>query len=114
MTVARKISSTDECCPSVLSDTVTSDDVEDLVRGFSALADPVRLRILNILAASDSGEVCVCELVSQVPKSQSTISHHLKILSDSGLVSGERRTKWVWYSLNRDRLDRLRRTLSPT
>ena len=73
-------------------------------RGFSALADPVRLRVLSILAASPEGEVCVCDLVGPLGKSQPTISHHMKILSEAGLVQGDRRGKWVWYSVNRERL----------
>ena len=76
----------------------------ELARGFSALADPVRLRVLSILAASAEGEVCVCDLVGPLGKSQPTISHHMKILSEAGLVQGERRGKWVWYSVNRERL----------
>ena len=77
-------------------------------RGFAALADPVRLRVLSMLAAADGGEVCVCDFVEPLGKSQPTISHHLKVLSDAGLVHGDRRGKWVWYSLNRDRLAELR------
>ena len=76
--------------------------------GFSALADPVRLRVLSILAASPEGEVCVCDFVEPLGKSQPTVSHHLKILSEAGLVQGDRRGKWVWYSLNRERLAQLR------
>ena len=79
--------------------------------GFSALADPARLRILSILAAAPEGEVCVCDFVEPVGKSQPTISHHLKILGDAGLVHGDRRGKWVWYSLDRKRLARLRAAL---
>ena len=79
--------------------------------GFSALADPVRLRVLSILAAAPDGEVCVCDFVEPLGKSQPTVSHHLKVLSDAGLVKGERRGKWVWYSLNRDRLAELRATI---
>jgi ArsR family transcriptional regulator len=82
-----------------------------LARNFTALADPVRLRVLSILAAAPEGEVCVCDFVGPLGKSQPTVSHHLKILSDAGLVAGERRGKWVWYSLNRQRLADLRAAL---
>jgi len=81
---------------------------------YTALADPVRLRVLSILAASPDGEVCVCEFVGPLGKSQPTISHHVKILSEAGLVSGDRRGKWVWYSLNRERLAELRAALQPS
>ncbi|MGA3146801.1 MAG: metalloregulator ArsR/SmtB family transcription factor [Acidimicrobiales bacterium] len=83
----------------------------ELAHGFSALADPVRLRVLSILAAAPDGEVCVCDFVEPLGKSQPTVSHHLKILSEAGLVRGERRGKWVWYSLNRPRLSELQATI---
>jgi ArsR family transcriptional regulator len=97
-----------ECCPSVLASPLDAKEASDLALGFTALADPVRLRVLSILAASPEGEVCVCDFVGPLGKSQPTISHHLKILSEAGLVQGDRRGKWVWYSLNRDRLASLR------
>ena len=97
-----------ECCASVLAAPLGTADAAELASGFSALADPVRLRVLSILAASPEGEVCVCDFVGPVAKSQPTVSHHLRILSEAGLVQGERRGKWVWYSLNRDRLAQLR------
>ncbi len=73
-------------------------------QGFTALADPVRLRVLSMLAAAPEGEVCVCDFVEPLGKSQPTISHHLKILGEAGLVHGDRRGKWVWYRLDRERL----------
>jgi len=98
----------DQCCASVLAAPLDVDDAGELAGGFHALADPVRLRILSILASSSDGEVCVCDFVGPVGKSQPTVSHHLKILSEAGLVRGDRRGKWVWYSLNRERLSALR------
>jgi ArsR family transcriptional regulator len=103
-----EVRSADQCCPSVLSAPLGADDAAELATGFSALADPVRLRVLSMLAASPEGEVCVCDFVAPLGKSQPTISHHLKILADAGLVQGDRRGKWVWYSLNADRLAELR------
>jgi ArsR family transcriptional regulator len=97
-----------ECCASVLAAPLNTADAAELAGGFSALADPVRLRVLSILAASPEGEVCVCDFVEPLAKSQPTVSHHLKILSEAGLVQGDRRGKWVWYSLNRSRLAELR------
>ena len=96
------------CCPSVLAAPLDSAEAGELARGFSALSDPVRLRVLSMLADSASGEVCVCDFVDPLGKSQPTISHHLKILSEAGLVRGDRRGKWVWYSLDRRRLAELR------
>src|SRR5580658_9104756 len=88
------------CCPSVLAAPLDADEAADMARGFSALADPARLRILSMLAAAPDGEVCVCDFVGPVGKSQPTISHHLKILGEVGLVHGDRRGKWVWYSID--------------
>ena len=98
----------EECCASVLAAPLDNAEAAELGRAFSALADPVRLRMLSILAASAQGEVCVCDFVKPLAKSQPTVSHHLKILSEAGLVQGDRRGKWVWYSLNRERLAQLR------
>jgi ArsR family transcriptional regulator len=103
-----EVTSAEVCCPSVLDAPLDAAEAAELAKGFTALADPVRLRVLSILAAAPEGEVCVCDFVEPLGKSQPTISHHLKILSEAGLVSGERRTKWVWYSLNRARLASLR------
>jgi ArsR family transcriptional regulator len=97
-----------ECCTSVLAAPLDTTDAAELAAGFSALADPVRLRVLSMLAAAPEGEVCVCDFVEPLSKSQPTVSHHLKVLSDAGLVQGDRRGKWVWYSLNVDRLAQLR------
>ena len=107
-TAVIEVAVTSECCPSVLTSPLNANDASELAQGFTALADPVRLRVLSILAASPAGEVCVCDFVGPLGKSQPTISHHLKILSEAGLVQGDRRGKWVWYSLNRDRLASLR------
>lgn len=99
---------TELCCPSVLGSPLDQREADELAEGFTALADPVRLRILSILAGSAAGEVCVCDFVAPLGKSQPTVSHHLKILGDAGLVHGDRRGKWVWYSVNRGRLAELR------
>ena len=104
---ATKVRST-ECCASVLAAPLDTTDATELANGFSALADPVRLRVLSILAAAPEGEVCVCDFVEPLARSQPTVSHHLRILSEAGLVQGDRRGKWVWYSLNRGRLAELR------
>ena len=99
------------CCPSVLSSPLDALEASELATGFTALADPVRLQVLSILATSTGGEVCVCDFVEPLGKSQPTVSHHLKILAKAGLVHGERRGKWVYYSLDRDRLSALRGAL---
>jgi len=102
----------DVCCASVLAAPLAESDALALARGFAALADPARLQILSILAAAPAGEVCVCEFVEPLGKSQPTVSHHLKVLGDAGLVVGDRRTKWVWYRLVPERLAALRAAIT--
>jgi ArsR family transcriptional regulator, arsenate/arsenite/antimonite-responsive transcriptional repressor len=105
---ATEVVGTAACCPSVLTEQLGPGDAAELAHAFSALGDPVRLRILSMLAAAPQGEVCVCDFVGPLGKSQPTVSHHLKVLGDAGLVRAERRGKWVWYSLQRERLAVLR------
>jgi len=100
------------CCPSVLAAPLDEAEATALARGFAALADPARLRLLSILAATDAGEVCACDFVEPLGKSQPTVSHHLKVLTEAGLVAGEKRGRWVWYSLVPERLDALRTALA--
>lgn len=102
------VTDAEECCPSILAAPLDADEAAALARGYSALADPVRIRLLSMLASAPGGEVCVCDFVAPLGKSQPTVSHHLKILGGAGLVHGERRGKWVWYSLDRPRLAALR------
>jgi ArsR family transcriptional regulator len=101
-----------ECCPSVLASPLNAFEAAELSAGFSALGDPMRLMILSLLAAAPSGEVCVCDFVQPLGKSQPTVSHHLKILAEADLVTSERRGKWVYYALNGPRLDRLQAALN--
>jgi len=105
---AKRAKAVEQCCPSVLSSPLDAAEAKQLALGFTALADPVRLQLLSILATAPDGEVCICDFVEPVGKSQPTISHHMKILSDAGLVHGDRRSKWVYYSLDRGQLASLR------
>ncbi len=101
---------TNACCASLGPAPLTGSAAADLARGFAALGDPVRLQILSMLASA--AEVCVCEFVAPLGKSQPTVSHHLKVLGDAGLVDGDRRGKWVWYRLVPERLAELQRALA--
>ncbi len=94
----------DECCPAVLSSPLTENRAVTLARDFAVLSDPVRLRLLSLLASAPTGEVCVCELVEPLDRSQPTVSHHLKVLSEAGLIVGEKRGRWVWYRAVPERL----------
>jgi ArsR family transcriptional regulator len=103
----------DTCCASLLEAPLDERQATELAQGFAALGDPARLQILSILAASPAGEVCVCEFVEPLGKSQPTVSHHLKVLGAAGLVEGDRRGKWVWYRIVPEHLDALRQALVP-
>ncbi len=107
-----EVAEVERCCASVLVAPLDEGHAAELARGFAALADPARLQILSMLAAAPEGEVCVCEFVEPLGKSQPTVSHHLKVLTEAGLVAGERRTKWVWYRIVPERLDALRAAIA--
>ncbi|HEX3426489.1 MAG TPA: metalloregulator ArsR/SmtB family transcription factor [Acidimicrobiales bacterium] len=83
-----EVSSIDQCCPSVLGAPLGDAQAAQLAKGFAALSDPVRLRVLSMLGAAPAGEVCMCEFVEPLGKSQPRVSHHLKILAEAGLVTG--------------------------
>jgi ArsR family transcriptional regulator len=101
----------DGCCPTVLSTPLSEERARVLAGDFAVLADPVRLRLLSLIASVPAGEACVCELVEPLERSQPTVSHHLKILADAGLIVGEKRGRWVWYRPVADRLGHLRSAL---
>ena len=89
----------EECCPKVLTAPLSEERAQQLAAELAAVADPVRLRLLSMLVSAPEGEVCVCEMVEPVGRSQPTVSHHLKILVDAGLLSREKRGVWAYYSL---------------
>jgi ArsR family transcriptional regulator len=99
------------CCAPIQVSALGEGDARTLAQGFAALADPVRLRLLNLLATSTDGAVCVCDLVEPVGKSQPTVSHHLKILREAGLVSVEKRGTNNWYAAVPGALEALRSAL---
>ena len=105
--VAVGVVADDECCPVVLTSPLSEARAGDLARDFAVLADPVRLRLLSLLVSAPAGEACVCELVEPLERSQPTVSHHLKVLADAGLVVGEKRGRWVWYRPVPERLAHL-------
>lgn len=94
------------CCKPLAAPTLTSDEVEATARVFKALGDPARVRILNLLATSDA-PVCVCNLTEPLGLRQPTVSHHVKKLTDAGLLTREQRGVWAYYSLDRKALAQL-------
>jgi ArsR family transcriptional regulator len=79
-----------------------------LALGFAALSDPIRLKLFSLIAASPNTETCACNLVKPTGRSQPTVSHHLKVLREAGLLLSEKRGTWVWYRVNHERLNELR------
>src|SRR5271154_4527051 len=97
------------CCAALTTAELSETDAVELAPVFAALSDPVRLRLLSIVATE--GEVCSCNLEGPLAKSQPTISHHTRVLADAGLIVGERRGKWTWWQIVPERLEDLRRLL---
>jgi ArsR family transcriptional regulator, arsenate/arsenite/antimonite-responsive transcriptional repressor len=97
------------CCGSVIEAPLMEAEAVELSQVLAALADPVRLRLLSLVAAQD--EVCSCDLEAPLGRSQPTVSHHTKVLSEAGLIRGEKRGKWTWWAVVPDRLMDVRRAL---
>ena len=87
-------------------------EADELAAAFKLLADPIRLRILSLIANSARGELCACDLPGLIERSQPTVSHHLSLLTEAGLVSREQRGKWAFFTVERDRVAVLRDALS--
>ncbi len=100
------------CCAPVLDQALGEDEAEELAAAFKVLADPVRLRLFSMVAAAEAGEACVCDLVEPVGRSQPTVSHHLSVLVDAGLLTREKRGRWSWFAVEPSRLAFLREALA--
>ena len=106
---ARTVAGDALCCPSLTEAPLDEAEAGELARVLGALADPVRLRLVSLVASR--GEVCSCELEEPLGRSQPTISHHTKVLAAAGLIAGQKRGRWVWWSVVPDRLAAVRRAL---
>jgi ArsR family transcriptional regulator len=106
-----KVQAVEMCCVPLTEDVLSADDAEELAAMFKLLADPVRLRLLSIVATAAEGEVCACDLVEPLDRSQPTVSHHLSALTEAGLLERDKRGKWAWYRVNPERLAVLRAVL---
>jgi ArsR family transcriptional regulator len=100
------------CCSPLTRDPLTVEQAGAVAPLLKALADPVRLRLMSLIASHDGGEACVCELTPAFDVSQPTISHHLRVLHEAGLVERERRATWVYYRARPDALSALSTLLS--
>ena len=97
--LARIAESEAACCSPVTGGILTTGEADQLARTLKALADPTRLRLLSMVAAHESGEACICELIDPVGLSQGTVSHHMKVLVDAGFLTREQRGKWAYYAV---------------
>jgi ArsR family transcriptional regulator len=100
------------CCTPMVREPLAEDDAKALAAVFKALSDPVRLRLLSLIASFAGGEACVCDLTGPFDVSQPTISHHLRVLREAGLIDCQRRGTWVYYWVLPDALSRLGTLLS--
>jgi ArsR family transcriptional regulator, arsenate/arsenite/antimonite-responsive transcriptional repressor len=93
-----------ECCPPLTAQPLSQAQAEQIAPLLKALADPVRLRLMSLVAAHPGGEACVCDLNNAFDLSQPTISHHLKVLHDAGLLDRSKRGVWAFYSIRTEAL----------
>ncbi|XAS67372.1 metalloregulator ArsR/SmtB family transcription factor [Micrococcaceae bacterium Sec5.7] len=107
-----EITEVDACCVPAGAPALGAEEAQGKAQLFKALADPNRLRLLSIVKASDGGEACVCDLTEPLELGQPTVSHHLKILVDAGLLHREKRGTWAYYSLVPGALDSLANGIS--
>jgi ArsR family transcriptional regulator len=101
----------EKCCDPVLVEPISSTEAGELAAAFKLLADPIRLRILSLIANAPSGEMCACDLPEVIVRSQPTVSHHLSLLADAGLLTREQRGKWAWFRVEQERVSVLRDAL---
>ena len=103
----------DACArPALTGEPIGAEAAAGLAQVFKALGDPVRLRLISLIGAREGGEVCVCDLTSAFNLTQPTISHHLKVLREAGLIDSERRGTWVYYRVVPAALERMAALLS--
>jgi ArsR family transcriptional regulator len=100
------------CCQPVFQPRLGKAAAEELATAFRAVADPARLRLLSLIAARPGAEACACHLLAPLGLSQPTVSHHLKLLHEAGLLGRERRGTWVYYRIVPERLEALRGALA--
>ena len=100
------------CCSPLTGGVLDDESAQQLARVFKALGDPTRVRLVSLIAAADGAEACICDLTGPVGLSQPTVSHHMKLLADAGLVTREQRGKWAYYRLVEEAFDALRGAVS--
>jgi ArsR family transcriptional regulator len=101
------------CCPPLMATALSEQQAAELAGVLKALADPVRLRVISIIASAPAGEVCACDLTEPLQRSQPTVSHHLSQLVQAGLLDREQRGKWAWFRINDERIAAVIGCLTP-
>jgi ArsR family transcriptional regulator len=101
----RDVSTAVACCAPLVREPLGAAEADDLARSLKAIADPARLRIISIVAASADQEACVCDLTERIALSQPTISHHLRVLTDAGFLPRTKRGTWAYFRLTPGALD---------
>lgn len=99
------MTTTDACCVTAAEPALDVAAAERIAGTFKALGDATRVRLLSLIATSDEGEACICDLTDPVGLSQATVSHHMRILADAGLVTRDQRGRWAYYALTPGALD---------
>lgn len=105
---------TSACCSPVTGGVLDVEAAEQLARIFKALGDPTRVRLLSLIAATAGAEACICDLTGPVALSQPTVSHHMKLLVDAGLVTREQRGRWAYYRVVEDTLQSIADAVAPS
>ncbi|HEX4833500.1 MAG TPA: metalloregulator ArsR/SmtB family transcription factor [Trebonia sp.] len=101
------------CCEPLVREPLPPAGADELAPLFKALADPMRLRLLSLVACHDGGESCVCDLLAAFDVTAPSVSYHLKVLREAGLISSERRGTWVYYRVNPEVMARMSAVLAP-
>jgi ArsR family transcriptional regulator len=101
------VPTTGACCAPLVRAPLSAEDAATVANTLKAIADPARLRLLSLVAAHEGGEACVCDLIEPVGLTQPTVSHHLKVLVDAGLLTREKRGVWAYFTLVPGALDAL-------
>jgi ArsR family transcriptional regulator, arsenate/arsenite/antimonite-responsive transcriptional repressor len=106
------VAMTTVCCGTVTTHGIDESEADAMAELFRALADPARIRVLSLVANAPGGELCACDLTGPLDRSQPTVSHHLAILVDAGLLTRQKRGRWAWYQLAPERLAHIRALLT--
>lgn len=107
------LSDVEACCSPLTGGALDDEQAERLALLFKALGDPTRVKLVSLIAATKTGEACICDLTDPVGLTQPTVSHHMKVLAEAGLVTREQRGKWAYYRVDTDTLRSVAHAIGP-